>query len=63
MNANRDFETPQASEAATILFDAFVVRMTVIPAVHRLLGDRGWWLPRGLGRALPNLDIRRREAQ
>jgi putative drug exporter of the RND superfamily len=40
-----------------ILFDAFVVRMTVIPAVHRLLGDHAWWLPGPLARVLPNLDI------
>jgi RND superfamily putative drug exporter len=40
-----------------ILFDAFLVRMTVIPAVHRLVGDRGWWLPRSVDRVLPNLDI------
>ena len=40
-----------------ILFDAFVVRMTVIPAVHRLLGDHAWWLPGPLARVLPDLDI------
>ncbi len=40
-----------------ILFDAFLVRMTVIPAIHRLLGERAWWLPRGLDRLLPNLGV------
>jgi putative drug exporter of the RND superfamily len=40
-----------------ILFDAFLVRMTAIPAVHQLLGDRAWWLPSGLDRRLPNLDV------
>jgi RND superfamily putative drug exporter len=40
-----------------ILFDAFLVRMTVVPAVHQLLGDRAWWLPRPLVRVLPDLDI------
>jgi RND superfamily putative drug exporter len=43
--------------AVGVLFDAFLVRMTLIPAVHTLLGDRGWWLPRWLARILPNLDI------
>jgi RND superfamily putative drug exporter len=40
-----------------VLFDAFLVRMTLIPAVHTLLGDRGWRLPRWVARILPNLDI------
>jgi RND superfamily putative drug exporter len=33
-----------------ILVDAFVVRMTLIPAVMALLGERAWWLPRRAGR-------------
>jgi hypothetical protein len=33
-----------------VLFDAFVVRMTLIPAVMNLLGDKAWWLPRWLDR-------------
>jgi RND superfamily putative drug exporter len=40
-----------------ILVDAFVVRMTLIPAVMALLGDRAWWLPRRLDRILPAVDI------
>lgn len=40
-----------------VLIDAFVVRMTVVPAVMSMLGDRAWWLPRRLGRVLPDLDI------
>ena len=36
-----------------ILIDAFVVRMTLIPAVMALLGERAWWLPRWLERLLP----------
>jgi putative drug exporter of the RND superfamily len=40
-----------------ILSDAFLVRMTLVPAFMALLGDRMWWLPRWLDRALPNLDI------
>jgi RND superfamily putative drug exporter len=43
--------------AAAVLFDAFVVRMTIVPAVLALLGRRAWWLPRWLGRALPHVDI------
>ncbi len=37
--------------------DAFVVRMTVVPAVMALLGDKAWWLPRWLDRIVPNVDV------
>ena len=40
-----------------VLVDAFVVRMTLVPAVLALLGKRAWWLPAWLDRKLPNLDI------
>jgi len=35
--------------AIGILFDAFVVRMTIVPAVMAMLGERAWWLPGWLG--------------
>ena len=31
--------------AVAVLFDAFVVRMTLIPALMYLLGEKAWWLP------------------
>ncbi|MFW6205171.1 MAG: MMPL family transporter, partial [Actinomycetota bacterium] len=40
-----------------ILVDAFVVRMTLVPAIMAIFGERTWWLPRWLDRLLPNLDI------
>jgi RND superfamily putative drug exporter len=40
-----------------VLIDAFVVRMTLVPAALALLGQRSWWLPRWLDRVLPSLDI------
>ena len=43
--------------AAGVAIDAFVVRMTFVPAVLSLLGDRAWTLPRWLDRVLPDLDI------
>ena len=43
--------------ATAVLFDAFIIRMTVIPAVMFLLGDRAWALPRWLDRILPSVDI------
>ncbi|MFJ2199235.1 MMPL family transporter [Streptomyces violaceusniger] len=54
--------------ASAVLFDAFVVRMAIVPAVLALLGNRAWWLPKWLDRLLPNVDVegealsRRREA-
>ena len=43
--------------AIGVLFDAFVVRMALIPAAMHLLGKSAWWLPKWLDRILPNVDI------
>ena len=43
--------------AVGVLFDAFVVRMTLVPAVLTLFGRAAWWLPGWLARILPNMDI------
>ncbi|MFJ9732988.1 MMPL family transporter [Streptomyces sp. NPDC101171] len=43
--------------AVAVLFDAFVVRMAIVPAVLSLLGKRAWWLPKWLDRVLPNVDV------
>ncbi|RDG34764.1 MMPL family transporter [Streptomyces corynorhini] len=43
--------------AIAVFFDAFVVRMAIVPAVLALLGKRAWWLPRWLDRLLPNVDV------
>ncbi len=40
-----------------VLVDAFLVRMTLVPAVLQLLGHRAWWLPGWLEKRLPDLDI------
>jgi RND superfamily putative drug exporter len=40
-----------------VLVDAFLVRMTLVPAVLALLDRRAWWLPGWLDRRMPNLDI------
>ncbi|MFE7460604.1 MMPL family transporter [Streptomyces sp. NPDC057554] len=45
------------SLAVAVLFDAFVVRMAIVPAVLALLGGKAWWLPRWLDRVLPNVDV------
>jgi RND superfamily putative drug exporter len=43
--------------AVGIAIDAFLVRMTLVPAVMALLGDKAWWMPRWLDRLLPHFDI------
>ncbi|MGW0041668.1 MMPL family transporter [Rhodococcus sp. NPDC003348] len=43
--------------ASAVFFDAFIVRMVIIPAVMALLGDKAWWLPKWLDKILPNVDI------
>lgn len=43
--------------AIAVFFDAFVVRMAIVPAVLALLGHKAWWLPRWLDRALPDVDV------
>ncbi|NEB78541.1 MMPL family transporter [Streptomyces sp. SID14478] len=43
--------------AIAVLFDAFVVRMAIVPAVMALLGKSAWWLPRWLDKVLPNVDV------
>ncbi len=43
--------------AVGIAFDAFLVRMTLVPALMTLFGRAAWWMPKWLGRVLPNVDI------
>jgi RND superfamily putative drug exporter len=43
--------------ASAVFFDAFLVRMAIVPALLALLGDKAWWLPRWLHKVLPNVDV------
>ncbi|WP_433179637.1 MMPL family transporter [Actinoallomurus sp. CA-150999] len=43
--------------AIAVFFDAFIVRMAIVPAVLALLGKAAWWLPKWLDRILPNVDV------
>ncbi|HWN23384.1 MAG TPA: MMPL family transporter, partial [Gaiellaceae bacterium] len=43
--------------AVAILTDALVVRMTLVPAFLTMLGEKSWYIPRWLDRALPNITI------
>jgi len=42
---------------AGVLIDAFLIRMTLTPALVSLLGQHAWWLPHTLDRLIPNVDI------
>ncbi|MFE4696147.1 MMPL family transporter [Streptomyces sp. NPDC056738] len=42
--------------AVSVLIDATVVRLLMVPAVMTLLGARAWWTPRWLDRMLPHID-------
>ncbi|MET7615923.1 MMPL family transporter [Streptomyces sp. NPDC005408] len=42
--------------AVSVLIDATVVRLLLVPAVMTLLGPAAWWLPRWLDRILPHVD-------
>ena len=43
--------------AIGVLFDAFLVRMLMVPALMHLLGRHAWYLPKWLDRILPNVDV------
>ena len=43
--------------AAAVLIDATIVRIVLVPATMKLLGDWNWWLPGWLDRLLPNVDV------
>jgi len=45
------------SLAFGVIADAFVVRMTLVPAAMTLLGDLAWKLPPRLGRLIPRIDV------
>ncbi|MEX2106957.1 MAG: MMPL family transporter [Solirubrobacterales bacterium] len=40
-----------------VILDATVVRIVLLPALMLLIGDRVWWLPRWLARALPKFSV------
>ena len=43
--------------AVAVAIDATVVRMLLVPATMKLLGEKNWWIPRWLDRVLPNLVV------
>ena len=43
--------------AVAVAIDALLIRTILVPAVMLVLGRANWWLPKGLGRFVPHLDI------
>ncbi len=43
--------------ASAVFLDAFLIRMVLVPSLMELMGSRAWWLPRGLDRTLPRLNV------
>ncbi|NWJ94391.1 MAG: MMPL family transporter [Chloroflexi bacterium] len=51
------------SLAVGIFVDAFIVRMTLVPAIMTLMGRSAWWIPGWLDKALPHLSIEGEEEE
>ena len=43
--------------ATAIFVDATIVRIVLVPATMKLLGDNNWWIPAWLDRLIPHIDI------
>ena len=43
--------------SAAVLIDAVVIRTILVPSIMQLFGERAWWFPGWLGRALPRLHV------
>lgn len=57
LDANRSIKMFGFGLAVAVLLDATLVRMVLVPATMQLLGDKNWWLPKILEKALPKIDI------
>jgi len=44
--------------AAAVLLDASVIRVLLMPATMRLLGEWNWWFPKWFERVIPKIDIK-----
>jgi RND superfamily putative drug exporter len=43
--------------ASAVLFDAFVIRLVLVPALMHLFGRASWWMPHAVERRLPRISI------
>ena len=49
--------------AAAVFLDASLVRIVLVPAAMRLMGNWNWWMPRALDRWLPRIALERTEQE
>ncbi|MEU1272167.1 MMPL family transporter [Streptomyces sp. NPDC005799] len=47
--------------AVAVFVDAVVIRCLIVPAALQLMGRRAWWIPAGLDRILPKVDIEKHD--
>lgn len=57
MNPDAMIKSIGMALAFGVFFDAFIVRMTIVPAVMTLMGKTAWYIPKWLDRILPNIDV------
>ncbi|WP_255601741.1 MMPL family transporter [Lysinibacillus sp. K60] len=57
MNPDAMIKSIGMALAFGVFFDAFIVRMTIVPAVMTLMGKIAWYIPKWLDRILPNIDV------
>jgi RND superfamily putative drug exporter len=43
--------------AASVIIDAFIVRLVLIPSIMTLLGKANWWLPKWADKILPKISL------
>ena len=43
--------------AIGLTIDAFLIRLTLVPALMSYLGDKAWWMPRWMHRIMPHPHI------
>jgi RND superfamily putative drug exporter len=49
--------------AVSVLIDATIIRMALVPALLALLGHHAWWIPRWLDRVLPPVGLTEADAE
>lgn len=47
--------------STAVLFDAFIVRLIIVPSVMYEVGKANWWLPQWLGKVLPKVTVESEE--
>ncbi len=57
MNPDAMIKSIGMALAFGVFFDAFIVRMTIVPAVMTLMGKTAWYIPKWLDKILPNIDV------